>query len=128
MIHSRTQIAVISVWFGTATAACPGVHLRNSVHGPDQSDLPRLAAAAVADLASCLAMFTTEVNRFVPARHLWGTVRVPTDVLHDVQTGVTWLPQSLRGYNISETGGMMTAIQATLWAPLCQPARVAHTR
>ena len=101
-------------WFGTATASCPGVLLRNSVPSPDPSDLSRLAAAAAEDLASCLAMFTTDVDRFVPACHPYATLRVPVYVVRDVRTGVTWLPQSLGEYNVSKTGGMMIAIHAAL--------------
>ena len=103
-----------SVGFKIATAACPGVHLPSSVPWPEPSNLPRLAAAAARELASCLARFTTEVEQLVPGRHPYRSLRVPLHVVREVQTGVTWLPQSLGEYDIGETGGMMTAIQASL--------------
>ena len=59
-------------------------------------------------------MFTTQVDPFVPARHPYGTLRVPLDVVRVVRTGVAWVPQSLGEYNISETRGMTTAIHAAL--------------
>ena len=90
------------------------MHLRNSVPWPDPSDLSRLDAVAAKDLASCLAMFTTELDCFIPACHPYKTLRVPLDVVHVISTGVTWVPTSLGEYNISETGGMMTAIHAAL--------------
>ena len=69
-------------WFGTATSAFTGVavHPTNSVPWPYLSDLGRLAAAAAEDLASCVALFTTEVDCFIHARHLYGTLRVRLDV------------------------------------------------
>ena len=59
-------------------------------------------------------MFTIETDRLVPARHPYETLGVPLDVVRDVGTGVTWVPQSLGQYNISVTRGMMTAIHAAL--------------